>query len=115
MAAYLIKNKDTDDRLLVPSCRTVDLDTGAEGYLDETATVEATLLDRATQDEIAGETWPLALTYITGSDGDFHGPLRDTCVVTEFQQLDLQVVIDNGADQRRTLVLPCVVQVDRGA
>jgi hypothetical protein len=54
MIARLVKHLNTDDRLLVEDAQTVDLDTAAVVYLDGTVTVEATVLDRATQAEVDG-------------------------------------------------------------
>jgi hypothetical protein len=114
MAAYLEKNIDGDDRLLITGLRTVNLETALVTYLDATATVEATVVDRDTQVAVSGETWPVALTYIVASAGDFHGPLRDTLEVLPHQILDVQVVIDAGVDQKRTLVLRGIAVIDRG-
>jgi hypothetical protein len=114
MSAILRKRLNTDDRLLVTGLATVNASTGVAAYLTSSATVTATVLDHTTQAVVTGDTFPLTLTYIVGSNGDFHGPLRDSLVVTEFQRLDVRVIIDNGPDQRRTMILPCAVEIDRG-
>lgn len=114
MTAVLSKRLNTDDRLLLTGLATINVSTGASTYLTGSATVTVTVLDRTTQVAVAGETWPVALSYITGSSGDFHGVLRDTLTVVEYQQLDVRVIIDNGTDQKRTLILPCLVIIDRG-
>jgi hypothetical protein len=114
MSAILRKRLNTDDRLLLTGLATVNVSTGVSTYLTGSASVTATVLDHATQAVVTGDTFPITLTYITGSSGDFHGVIRDSLVVTEFQRLDIRVVIDNGTDQKRTLVLPCVVEIDRG-
>jgi len=112
MQARLVFRKNTDNRLYVTGARTRNLSTGVVAYLDGSATVTATVLDRLTQVALTGETWPVALTYITASDGDYHGPLRDSLVVTTFQLLDVVVTIDNGTDQKRTIVLQPIVEID---
>lgn len=117
MQAMLHKELNTDDRLRVTGVATHDLVTGAVVYLDDTASVTATVVDRGTQLAVDGgteTTWPLALTYIPASQGDYHAPLRESLVVTAHQALEIVLVIDNGPDQKRTLVLPCVVVIDRG-
>jgi FtsP/CotA-like multicopper oxidase with cupredoxin domain len=115
MTTAYYKRLATDDRLLITGARTVNLTTGALAYLTDAATVTATVRDHATQVAVSGETWPVTLTYITGSDGDFHGPLRDTLSVTVGQRLDVVVVLDNGTDQKRTLTLPVIVVQDDGS
>jgi hypothetical protein len=114
MTAALYKRLNTDDRLLITGARTIDVATGVSSYLDATAVVMATVLDHATQVAVPGDTFPLALTYITGSLGDFHGPLRDTLTLTVGQRIDVRVTIDHGPDQHRTLVLPVIVVEDTG-
>jgi hypothetical protein len=114
MSAVLFKRLNTDDRLLLTGLATINVTTGASTYLTASATVTTTVLDRTTQVAVTGETWPVTLSYITGTNGNFHGVLRDTLVVTEHQRLDVRVTIDNGTDQKRTIVLPCTVIVDRG-
>lgn len=114
MTVALYKRLNTDDRLLLTGLSTINLSTGAASYLSGSATVTATVLDHMTQVAVAGETFPITLTYITASNGDFHGVLRDTLTLAEGQRIDVRVTIDNGTDQRRTLVLPCVVITDRG-
>lgn len=100
--------------MLVSDASTRDVSTGAVVALTATATVQATVLDRETQVAVGGESWPVTLSFLVGSDGDFHGPLRDTLDVVDGQLVDVRVVIDAGLDQRRTLVLPCRVIIDRG-
>ena len=114
MSAILRKRLNTDDRLLLTGLATVNLSTGAPSYLTGSATVTATVLDHATQAAVTGDTFPIILTYITGSSGDFHGVIRESLAVDEFQRIDIRVVIDNGTDQKRTLVLPCIVVADLG-
>ena len=114
MAATLILHPGSDMRLLVTGVATRVIETGDLLYLDDSAMVEVTVVDRGTQEALGGETWPLALTYITGSQGHFHVPLRDSLEVTVHQPLDILLTMDNGVDQHRSLRLPCLVTVDRG-
>lgn len=46
---------------------------------DATVTVTVKTRDGA---NVAGETWPLALQYVTGSDGDYRGTLEDGLELT---------------------------------
>lgn len=111
----LILPKGTTGRLLLEGLATYDMDTGALTYLDDTASVEVTrVYDEASGEDIDGETWPLACTYLTDSTGDFHAPLRSSLVVTELQRLIATVTIDAGTDQDRVMQLRLLVEEDRG-
>lgn len=93
---YLLNN---DMLLRLTGTYTIDQTTGLPVYLTGAATVQVTVLNAATGAEIAGETWPLALTYLAGSRGDFLGVLKDTLTVTVGQALIGRVTADNGANQ----------------
>lgn len=93
---YLLNN---DMILRLSGAYTLDQTTGLPVYLTASATVGVTVLDAATEEEIDPETWPLALSYIAGSRGDFLGVLRDTLEVEAGQALIGRVTADNGDDQ----------------
>lgn len=88
-----------DNVLRVQRAYSIDLTTGDPVYLTASATVAVTLLDTETGEEVDGETWPLALTYLAGSQGGFLGILRDGLTLTPGQALTARVTLDNGADQ----------------
>lgn len=93
---------------------TKDGTTGADVFLNGTADLGVTLVDHDSEAEIAGETWPVALTYITDTDGNFHAPIRaDQLALTEFQLVDAIVAGDNGVDQILNVTLECIVQKRR--
>lgn len=79
-----------------------------DAYIND-ADVTLTLYDAATMEEITGQTWPLALTYVTGSDGDYRGTINDDIGVAEFQALKAEVIIDGGAGLRSKRLIPVVV------
>lgn len=112
MPVPLVKHMASDDRLLVQGASTILAESGTLQYLTASASVSVTLLDWLTGEEVAGETWPLALTYIPGSQGDFHTVLRDTLTVTLGQLLRMTLTMDNGVDQARVLSLRCQVRAD---
>lgn len=91
---------DTNDNLIrLTGAYTVDVSTGQQVYLTADATVGVTLIDLLTDDDVVGETWPVSLSYVTGSQGDFVGVLRDGITVSPGQALIARVTIDNGTDQ----------------
>jgi len=98
-----------DNLLKASRLSTVDT-SGQTIYLDGTATVEVTLTDLQGV-ALAGETWPLPLDYITGSQGDFQGVIRDTVVLpSPGSTVRALLVIDNGIDQHGELTGTLLVQ-----
>jgi len=99
--------RTNDNLLLALGVYTIDAD-GEKDYLDETATVQVTLsIDGV---NVSGETWPLALVYILGSNGNFQAVLRDTLVLPTSGICKAQLVIDNGADQHADMVHNLLIQ-----
>jgi hypothetical protein len=91
---------DGNDNLIrLTGAYTIDQDTDQPAYLTDSATVGVTLIDLLTDDDVVGETWPVSLTYVAGSQGDFVGVLRDGITVSPGQALIARVTIDNGTDQ----------------
>ena len=97
-----------DNLLRGTRLRTVNLTTGLEEYLTGAATVTVTVLDSAGV-AVTGETWPLALTYIAGSQGGFLGVLRNELAWTAGDLCTAVVVVDAGADQHGEFTLPLQV------
>ena len=48
--------------------------------------------------DIAGQTWPLTLAYVTGSRGVYRGALAATLVITDKQALVCVIDITRGSD-----------------
>lgn len=72
---------------------------GVEDTLyDNAATVTARLVDGLGA-EIPGQTWPLALTYEAGSDGNYSGVVGPSLVVKPGDVLYAEVTAISGADQ----------------
>ena len=64
----------------------------------------------ATSANISGETWPLSLSYVTGSSGQYRATLKDTLVVTENTKYIGTLIIDAGGGLRGQWVLPIIVR-----
>jgi len=77
-------------------------------YID-TATVTVTLTDSAGA-EVAGETWPLAMPYVTGSNGKYRATLADTLTLTVGQKYTATISADAGAGLKAKWVEKLVCQ-----
>lgn len=85
-------------------------ETGAIVYLESSATVQCTLTDSAGV-ALGGETWPIDLQYVAGSQGTFQGVIRDSVALPPAGQVVLATLtIDNGADQHGALTGRLTVQ-----
>ena len=74
-------------------------DEGNDTYLND-AIVTVTLKNSAGQN-IAGETWPLALSYVAGSSGDYRGTLKSTLTLpTAGQSVVAEVSADGGSGKK---------------
>lgn len=78
--------------------------TGA--YLNAAA-VAVTLADTAGA-AVAGETWPLALSYVASSDGVYRATLEESLGISKDAEYIATVTADAGADLKATWVLNCV-------
>ena len=75
--------------------------TGLKNQAEDTylnaATVTVTLIDpTASPQEVAGETWPLSLAYVSGSDGDYRATLADTLSLSRSTKYVAQISADGG-------------------
>jgi len=96
-----------DNLIVARGVSTIDQN-GKTVYLTGTAVVQLTL--RVSGAVVPGETWPIALTYITGSNGDFQGNLKDTLTLPASGIAVAQLIVDNGADQRGELSIDLNIQ-----
>ena len=97
-----------DNLIIARGVSTID-QAGKTVYLTATAVVQITL--RVLGVLVPGETWPIALTYIAGSNGDFQGNLKDTLTLPSGGVAVAQLIVDNGADQRGELSIDINIQV----
>lgn len=99
----------TDDLMEVEG-----LQNAADGtYMNTATTVSVTLVDATTRVNIVGETWPLTLGYITGSNGDYRGTLKSTLTLTKGQTLLALVWVDGGTGKRRYWELDVTVKTGK--
>lgn len=75
-------------------------DNAGASYVND-ATVTVTLLDMAGS-EVSGETWPVSLSYVSGSDGKYRGTLTDTLSLSANKRYTAKVTADGGAGKKRT-------------
>lgn len=65
------------------------------GAFINAAAVSVTLSDRIGV-EVPGETWPLALAYVTGSDGIYRATLKDTLDIIVGKTYTAEIIADGG-------------------
>ena len=73
-------------------------------YLDGTDSVQVTLLDQQGGD-VAGQVWPLAISYVAGSNGDFRQSLLKEIQLQPSQYYTARVEVDGGPGIRGEWVL----------
>jgi hypothetical protein len=62
---------------------------------DATVTVTLTETDGT---EIVGQSWPLSLPYVAGSNGNYRVTLKDTLTLTDIDEVIATIDADGGAD-----------------
>ena len=73
------------------------------------ATVTATLVD-SDGDEVAGETWPKTLDYVSSSDGVYRATLPYTLSLASGGRYTAQISVNAGSGLRASFALPCVAR-----
>jgi len=91
----LILYISTDNVIKVSGLR----DAISDAY-QNSAAVTVTMYDGADA-EVAGETWPLSLTYVPASNGDYIATLVDTLTLAE-GEYTVEVIANAGAGLNRT-------------
>ena len=86
---------DNDNLISVSSLRN---STAATGVFINNATVAVTLLDSAGA-EVAGETWPLTLGYVTASDGGYRAVMQDTLTIVPGSDYTAEITADGDGLQ----------------
>jgi len=76
------------------------------------ATVAVTLTD-TTGVEVTGETWPLAMSYVTGSNGKYRATLADTLSLTVGTRYEATISANAGAGLQAKWVEQLVCQQRR--
>ncbi len=67
-----------------------------DAYIDD-ATVTAILVDEDDA-QVSGQTWPLALSYVAGSDGIYRGTLTDSLSLTVDRVYTAQITVSGGSN-----------------
>ena len=80
----------------------------ATGAYLNSANVDVTLVDASSGAEVSGQTWPMALSYVAGSDGDYRGTITDAISIDEGQTLIAKVTVDGGAGLKRYWEKTCI-------
>jgi len=85
----------------------------ANGIYLNNASLQVTLIDAATETEIAGQAWPAAMSYVSGSDGVYRLTLEYDLDVISRQVLIAQLEgSPNGL--RLSLRIPVVASYRQG-
>jgi|SRR5687768_790342 len=99
---------DNDNMLQISGVRDA-----ANGLYLNGASLEVTLIDAATETEIAGQVWPAAMSYVNGSNGVYRLTLEYDLDVTSQQALIARLVgSPNGL--RLSLRIPVVASYRQG-
>lgn len=86
--------------LLIGNDQTVELQAlkdEVSGDFINNATVTARLKTMAGVD-VAGETWPITLAYVTNTDGNYRGLLEDGLTLSNLTRYIVEIRADAGAD-----------------
>lgn len=79
------------------------------------ATVTAILKNAATGEELTGQTWPISLSYIASSNGDYRATIEyDVAYPAIGQKIHAEITVDAGAG-RRAFFKPIVTVAERRA
>jgi len=73
------------------------------------ATVTVTVTDRKGVN-VSGQSWPLTLSYVASSNGNYEGTLEDGLVLSIGQKYEAKVVADAGSDKIATWYLDLMAQ-----
>lgn len=79
---------------------------GTNGVYLNGATASVTLLDLTSEDEIAGETWPLSMSWVSGSNGNYEVLLTDSLQLSNNQSVRADIEINGGAGLRLSIRQP---------
>jgi hypothetical protein len=75
------------------------------------ATCTVTLIDDQTGLNVAGETWPLAMAYVTASNGVYRATLADTLTLVDGQRYTARISANGGAGKQARWDTPCFARL----
>lgn len=87
-------------------------DENAEAF-ENSATVEITLLDETSTTEVTGETWPITASYISNSNGRYHGIIDTDADLVVGTKYVVKVVIKVSAAIVSTFYIEVTAVEDR--
>lgn len=93
--------------LLVFADELKDSRSGA-GFLTGSSTVTARVLDAQGQ-EVAGQSWPVSLSFVSGSSGRFEGVVDPDLVVSVGDQLTLEYSVLTPESNEALVKVPMLV------
>ncbi len=99
---------DNDNLIELIGLKDIALDT----YVNDAA-VAITLTDSA-GDSVVGQSWPVTLNYVAGSDGDYRATLEDGLTLSVGGKYTAVVTADAGGDLLGKWTVKAVARV-RGA
>lgn len=82
-----------------------ELVNGADGTAIPSATVSLTLLD-LDDVEISGESWPLTMNYVSGTDATYRATAKYTLPLSHGDIVKAKVIADAGVGLRREWITP---------
>ncbi len=97
-----------NDNLLVVD----QLKNALSGTYINNATVTCTIVDSAGS-PVAGQTWPLAVVYQAGSNGQYVGVIEDTLTLSETTSYIAKVDADGGSGLKGHWEIPLKAKVRR--
>lgn len=77
----------------------IGLKSAIEDTFINDATVTVALRDKATDEEIAGQSWPTAMTYVEGSDGDYRAIIEHDAALVHHKEVIAYIDADGGPER----------------
>ena len=87
----MIIHIDNDTQVTLEGLRVADQTTPIND-----ATVVITLVERDTLDDVLGQTWPVTMNYVSGTDGNYRAVLSNALVLDPKKQYTAVVDVDAG-------------------
>lgn len=80
-----------------------------QGTFINNATVQGTLVDDS-GNPVSGQSWPVTLAYVTGSDGDYEATASHAMVLVAGHRYTMNLTADGGAGLYASWQVPCVAR-----
>jgi hypothetical protein len=96
---------DNDNVVRLNGAQVTNLTTGERQYLDAQAVVQFRVQDEDYED-VAGETWPVTMTYLANSQGNFIGVLAADVALEADTDYHFLATVEYGANAHGTWDIP---------